>query len=146
MAVLNFTDELLTGLAELRVIAETRMRGRLLAQRPVPGQEDVLEDGTVVPLFDHEFEHETPFYCRYPGLAHETVRHSAGTSIVESRLVVRVPFGRVYRPGDVLTILEDPDNPQIEGVVVRVASIDDQSQATAQRLLTEDFQSGVVSS
>lgn len=136
----------MAGLTELRAITETRMRGRLLARRPLPGQETVNDDGSVSPLYDAVFEHETPYYGRYPGLAHETVRHTSGSAVVESRLVIRVPFGRAYRPGDVLTILEDPDNPQMVGSVFRVASIDDQSQSTAQRLLCEDFQGGVVSS
>ena len=54
-----------------------------------------------------------------------------------------MPFGVAYRPGDIATILTDPDNPQLANTVLRVASIDDMSQATAQRLLCEDNQAGV---
>lgn len=133
-----------SALGRFRRRAESRMRGKLAVRRPLPGHETIGDDGSVIPLYDGTFEHETPYYGRYPGLAHETVRHTAGSTVVESRLVARVPFGQVYRPGDVLTVLEDPDNPQMVGAMFRVASIDDQSQATAQRLLCEDFQSGVA--
>lgn len=84
-----------------------------------------------------------PCYTRYPGLANESTFDSAGTSVVQSKLVLRVPFGVAFRPGDRATILTDLDNPQMAGTVLRVASIDDMSQATAQRLLCEDNQAGV---
>lgn len=84
-----------------------------------------------------------PCYTRYPGLANESTFDSAGASVVQSKLVLRVPFGVAFRPGDRATILADIDNPQMAGTVLRVASIDDMSQATAQRLLCEDNQAGV---
>ncbi len=83
-------------------------------------------------------------YVRYPGVAFETNRASAGVTIVDSRVIVRIPFGTVHRPGDRVRILTDPDNPQLVGTRYRVASIDDQSQATAQRLLCSDYQAGVT--
>lgn len=86
-----------------------------------------------------------PCYTRYPGLANESTFDSAGASVVQSKLVLRVPFGVAFRPGDRATILSDVDNPQMAGTVLRVASIDDMSQATAQRLLCEDNQAGVAS-
>ena len=76
-------------------------------------------------------------------MAFETAYDSVGVAISQSRVVVRVPFGTVYRVGDRVTIVSDPDNPQLVGTVYRVASIDDMSQATAQRLLCEDNQAGV---
>lgn len=85
-----------------------------------------------------------PCYMRYPGLAFENEHDSQGVTIVQSRVVARLPFGVIFRPGDLITILSDPDNPQMVGTVLRVASIDDQSQATAQRLLCEDNQAGVT--
>lgn len=85
-------------------------------------------------------------YVRYPGVAFETNKQSAGVTIVDSRVIVRIPFGPIIRPGDRVRILTDPDNPQLAGSVYRVASIDDQSQATAQRLLCDDLQAGVATS
>ena len=83
-------------------------------------------------------------YVRYPGLAFEQNADSQGVNVVQSRIVYRVPFGPIFRPDDVVEILTDPDNPQLAGTRLRVASIDDQSQATAQRLICEDNQSGVA--
>lgn len=82
-------------------------------------------------------------YVRYPGLAFESTFDSVGVTVAQSRVVLRVPFGPTFRPGDVATILSDADTPHLAGTVLRVASIDDQSQATAQRLLCEDNQSGM---
>lgn len=82
-------------------------------------------------------------YVRYPGLAFESNLDSVAVSVAQSRVVVRVPFGVAFRPGDVITVLSDPDTPHLAGTVLRVASIDDQSQSTAQRLLCEDNQSGL---
>ncbi len=83
-------------------------------------------------------------YLRYPGLAQEALREAAGGGVAQSRIVVRVPFGPVFRPGDRVTITSAPYIPHLAGTVLRVASIDDQSQATAQRLLCEDNQAGVA--
>lgn len=79
-------------------------------------------------------------YTRYPGLAQEQNPEAGGAAFTVSRLVVRVPFGVQCRPGDRVTVTADPDNPQMAGTRLRVASIDDQSQASAQRLLCEDYQ------
>lgn len=118
-----------------------RMRGTCQIDRPTGttgdgkgGVTETLESVATVPC-----------YIRYPGLAYESTYDSAGASVSQSRVVVRVPFGVVYRPGDRVTVLSDPDNPQLVGTVLRVASIDDMSQATAQRLLCEDNQAGVAS-
>lgn len=85
-----------------------------------------------------------PCYTRYPGMAFEQNFESAGATVVESRVVVRIPFGAVIRPYDEIEIITDPDNPQLAGTKYQVASIDDQSQGTAQRLLCRDRQAGVT--
>lgn len=85
-----------------------------------------------------------PCYVRYPGLAFEQNFESVGVTVVESRVVVRIPFGVVIRPKDEVEILADPDNPQLVGTRLLVASIDDQSQATAQRIVCRDRQAGVL--
>ena len=117
-----------------------RMRDSCVIVRPgLPvddGQGGVIE--SVTPVY------EGACYVRYPGLAFESNRELAGVEVVQSRVVVRVPFGPIFRPGDVVTILASPDTPHLAGTVLRVASIDDQSQATAQRLLCEDNQAGVA--
>lgn len=137
---MNFGEDLAGGLAELRDLAESRMRATCKIDRPTG--ESTSSTGVVTTTWTQVYAGKC--YSRYPGLAHESNRDSAGAQVVESRLVVRIPFGTVIRPGDRVTITADQDNPQLAGVVLRVASIDDQSQATAQRLLVEDFQSGVA--
>lgn len=120
------------------------MRGTCTIRRPLPGQEksDPTLPGRTIPTFDPEPVYVGNCYTRYPGIAHEQNPVFAGATDVVSRVIVRIPFGAVVRPGDVVTIDSDPDNPQLAGTPLRVASIDDQSQATAQRLLCEDFQAG----
>lgn len=82
-------------------------------------------------------------YFRYPGLAHPSIFDSIGVTVTQSRLVGRFPFGVEFAVGDVVTITSDPDNPNLAGTELTVSSIDDQSQATAQRLLLDDNQKGV---
>lgn len=79
-------------------------------------------------------------YARYPGLAHESTPEAGGHTYVEAWIVVRIPLGPAINPGDIVTITADPDNPGLNGTVLTVASIDVQSQATAQRLLCVDRQ------
>lgn len=117
-----------------------RMRARSDVDRPVGSEPDGRGGETV--LYERIVTDE-PCYFRYPGLANESTFDSAGASVSQSRLVGRYAFGPVYRPGDRVTVKSDPDNPQLVGTVLRVASIDDMSQATAQRLLCEDNQAGV---
>ena len=117
-----------------------RMRDSCSVVRPgLPvddGQGGVVPSSTPV--------YEGICYLRYPGLAQGAMLAAAGAGVAQSRIVVRVPFGPVFRPGDVVTILASLDTPHLAGTVLRVASIDDQSQAAAQRLLCEDNQSGVA--
>lgn len=116
------------------------MRGTCIIRRNTGTTTD--DFGAVTPTTETVYEGKG--YARYPGLAFEQNLESAGADITVSRIVYRIPFGAVVRPGDTLEVTADPDNPQLVGTVFRVASIDDQSQATAQRLLCEDFQSGVA--
>lgn len=127
-------------LARGRHIALVRMRGTCTVDRP--GTSTTNADGAVSATFTKIYQ--GCCYTRYPGLAQESNRDVAGTSVVESRLVVRIPFGVVVRPGDRITITGDPDNPQLVGTVLRAESIDDQSQATAQRILCSDYQAGAA--
>lgn len=126
-------------LARGRAAFEDRMRGTCTIVRP--GQATSDDDGTVTTQDADIYSGKC--YTRYPGMAFETNREAQGITVVDSRVVVRIPFGTKCRPGDVVTILTDPDNPQLVDCKYRVASIDDQSQATAQRLLCTDYQAGV---
>lgn len=147
-----FGTELAAGLAELREHAISRMRATCIIERP--GDDDTDENGVVTTSFtqiypDPDWPDDHPHadgkcYTRYPGLAWEQTPEVAGATIVSSRLIVRIPHGAVIRPGDRITIESDPDNPQMVGTRVRVESIDDQSQATAQRIVTTDYQSGAM--
>lgn len=122
-----------------RAAFERRMRGSCKIER-IGKPEPDGHGGSTTP---RETIFEGKCYLRYPGLAFESNFDSAGVTVAQSRIVLRVPFGPTFRPGDVVTILTDPDNPQLVDTVLRIASIDDQSQSTAQRLLCEDNQSGV---
>lgn len=89
--------------------------------------------------------YEGKCYTRYPGVAFEAAHNAAGIQIVDSRIIVRVPHSAPVIPVDsVVTMVSDPDNPKTVGTKYRVASVDDQSQSTAQRLLCVDTQKGVT--
>lgn len=144
--------ELGEALAEMRADAISRMRATCIITRPTGKIVTDLEGNDtreMVQVYpDPSWTEEHPHadgkcYLRYPGLAHEQSFDSQGTDVSQSRIVLRVPFGPVFRPGDVATITSDADTPHLTGTALRVASVDDQSQATAQRLLCEDNQSGV---
>lgn len=127
----------LTGvLAQGRAAFIRRMRASCLIT--VAGPIVTLPDGSTEPSSTTVYE--GPCYTRYPGLAFEQTPDVAGVTLTVSRVVVRIPHGTVVPVGAVVTIVADPDNPQMAGTKLRVASVDDQSQATAQRLLCEDFQ------
>ena len=122
-----------------RAAFERRMRATCVVTRVDGVTED--ENGYEVP--NTVTVYEGPCYFRYPGLAFESNFDSVGVTIAQSRLVGRFPFGPVFMVDDFVTVISDPDTPHLAGTVMRVASIDDQSQATAQRLLLEDNQKGV---
>jgi hypothetical protein len=73
-------------------------------------------------------------------LAFEQTPQAGGQVFVISRMVVRVPHGVSFLPGDVVTWVADPDNAVMVGKVLRVGSVDEQSQSTAQRLLCDEYQ------
>lgn len=116
-----------------------RMRATCTIRRVVGTTLDPLT-GADVPVYAVPDVYSGPCYTRYPGLAFEQNPEAGGAVYTISRLVVRIPHGAQVRPGDLVTIDADPDNPQMAGTTVRVASADDQSQASAQRLLCEDYQ------
>lgn len=99
--------------------------------------------GQMVPSRSLIFEGKC--YTRYPGVAFEAAHNAAGVQIVDSRIIVRVHHSAPVIPVDaVVTMIADPDNPKTVGTEYRVASVDDQSQSTAQRLLCVDTQKGVT--
>ena len=136
---MTFANELIAGLTELRRHAEERMRGTCRIARVVGTT--VGDYGEEVPVWETVYEGKC--YLRYPGLAFESMFDSVGVTVTQSRLVARIPVGAGSFVADVITVLSDPDTPHLAGATLRVASIDDQSQATAQRLLCEDNQKGV---
>lgn len=146
-----------------RNVADLRehARGRFEAKRfrgeikiEVRGEQET-DRNTGVVATDWTLLYQGPFYARYPGLAWEQTPDVAGQTMAVSRIVVRIPFPE--RSGDSwktdppkvpvgarITVVSDPGNEQFAGTVLRVASIDDQSDATAQRLFCEDPQSGTT--
>ena len=121
---------------------ERRMRATCRVERPTGGL--VYDPVLMVDVPEVVLVSEPRCYVRYPGIAFEQSPEVAGAVLAQSRVVLRVPFGVQYRPGDVVTVLSDPDNPQMVGARLLVESCDDQSQATAQRLLCTDEQTGVT--
>lgn len=136
---MSYISELIGGLNELRGHAEARMRGTCKIERVVGTTVD--DTGKEVAVIESVYDGKC--YIRYPGLAFESTFDSAGVTVTQSRVVARIPFGPVIAVDDVITIVSDPDAPHLAGATLRVASIDDQSQSTAQRLLCEDNQKGV---
>lgn len=139
-------------LARARRKFESRMRATAVVTRAT-GNMTTDADGYEVPEFvqvypnpdwpaDHPHK-DGKCYFRYPGLAFESNFDSVGITVAQSRLVGRFPFGVTFAVDDVVEVLSDLDNPRFVGMVFRMASIDDQSQATAQRMLLEDNQKGV---
>lgn len=134
-----------------RAKTEQRMRATAVVTRRDGMELD--DDGYEVPSVrqvypDPSWPDDHPYvqgkcYFRYPGLAFETDYDSAGLTITQTRMVGRFPFSVEFKVGDVVTIVSDPDNPHLDGSELRVGSIDDQSQATAQRLLLDNNQRGV---
>lgn len=129
-----------TVLAAGRAAFLRRMRATVKIERP--GEPVTGPDARVTT--PRATLYEGPGYTRYPGLAFEQNPEVAGATLTLSRILVRVPHGIQYRPNDVVTIVADPDNPQMAGTELQVQSSDDQSQATAQRLLCSDPQSGAL--
>lgn len=97
---------------------------------------------------------DVPCYTRYPGVAFESSHPVGGIQLVDSRILVRIPHD--YRsegggwvpyviPVNAVIVWEsDPDNPKLVGTEYLVKSLDEQSQASALRVLCEDAQAGVV--
>ena len=125
-------------LAQGRAAFERRMRATCLIRRVTGSAID--EWGAEVPTYSEVYAGKC--YTRYPGMAFEQNPEVGGFNLTVSRLVLRIPFGPVVKPGDLVSITADVDNPQMVGSPMRVASVGDQSQATAQRIQVEDFQNG----
>lgn|SRR5690625_1555871 len=134
-----------------RARTERRMRATAIVERKVgttvddygfevPDLQQIYPD----PSWPDDHPHaDGKCYFRYPGLAFETDYDSVGVTITQTRIVGRFPFAVEFEVGDVVTIVNDPDNPYMAGTELRVASGDDQSQATAQRVLLDNNQKGV---
>jgi hypothetical protein len=144
--MVSVADEISTKVALWAADAREQFLGRMRATLSItrPDMAHPLENPVTQQVtYDGPEVYTGPGYLRYPGLAQETSPVAGGSTQADSRIVVRVPHGIAFRPGDQVKVLADPDNPQLVGTVVWVASIDDQSQATAQRLLCVDRQQGV---
>jgi hypothetical protein len=136
------------ALSVLRPIARERMRATCTIDRP--GVVVTAPDGEVTcpatriypaPTWGSSHpDYRGPCYFRYPGMAFEQTPQAGGQVFTLSRGVVKVPFGVAFMTGDVVTVVSDPDNAAMVGKVLRVGSVGDQSQATAQRLLCDEYQ------
>lgn len=136
-------DDLAAALPDLRAAARSRMRATCTIRRVASVSTDATTGAPTVTWVAPD-PYVGACRTRYPGLAHEQTPEVGGATVVASRLIVHIPHGTQILPGDRVRIDSDPDNPIMVNAVLRVASVDDQSQATAQRLLCEDYQAGVL--
>lgn len=112
-----------------------------------------MDTGEVTPYRETLYT-DVPCYVRYPGVAFESNHPVGGIQLVDSRILVRIPHDYRTETGDwmpymipvkaVIVWESDPDNPKLVGTEYLVKSLDEQSQASALRVLCEDAQSGVV--
>lgn len=134
-------------LSVLRPLATARMRATCTVDRP--GAPTTDNDGNVTvtatriypdPAWDDDHPYATgPCYARAVS-AMSTDTDAGGRLIDVTRIIVRVPHGVTFWPGDVVTWATDVDNPGMVGKALRVTSVSDQSQGTAQRLACDDYQ------
>jgi hypothetical protein len=132
-------DELDAVLDEAREAMQSRMRTDLTIERPgdpVTDPETGKVTTPLVPVWAGKG------YVRYPGVVFEETTTTGGFRFVASRLMVRIPVDPEILPGDVITIVRDRHNSNLNGRQVAVESTDDQSQATAQRVLVTSYQAG----
>ena len=139
----GFGAALTDALPELRAMAESRMRATCTIVRDDPESDPVVDDDGAVTV------PTVPVYAgkcriRFPGMASGRIADASGATVVTTRPVVSVPVGTDVQVGDVVTITADLDNAHVVGRRYRVEATDEQSQATAQRLVCMDYQAGVA--
>lgn len=135
------------ALSVLRPLMTARMRATCTIDRP--GAPTTSADGEVTctatrmypdPGWEDDHPYSAgPCYARVASLV-ATAQEAGGRLVTVSPVVVRVPHGVTFWPGDVVTWVTDVDNPGMVGKVLRVTSVSDQSQGTAQRLTCDDYQ------
>lgn len=123
-------------IADARVVAEGRMRGTVRIER-LTGP-PVTDPDTGEVTHARELVYEGGSRSHYTGTPWPETP-DVGESLRWRRPVfVSIPFGPVIRVGDHVTILTDPDTPQIVGNEYRVVEPGNASQETAQRVLCHD--------
>src|SRR5699024_550992 len=127
------------SLAHARERFESRMRGKCRIERVTGTEVDDHGRETVTT----EVVYEGKDYVTYDGVPFESTFDSAGVSVIQGRVELVVPVGTDARADDVVTILSDPDSPDLAGADFRIASEVPRSQGTRKRLLLEDNQKGV---
>lgn len=130
-------------LARGRTIDRMTMRAVVKIERPTGNLATDPTTGKVTPSYV-VVSTGHPARIRVPGLAYESTSDVATADIVKARVIVRVPYNAGIRPGDRMTVLSDPDNPQTVGVRYVVESTDRESQGTSLRCHVTDIQEGII--
>ena len=124
-----------------RAAFESRCRARCKVTRST-GEMVEDDDGYEVPEIVIVYA-ELPCYLSYDGVPFESTSDSQGVTVTQGRVELVTSTGRDLAVDDVVTMLDDPDNPDLVGAQYRVASQVPRSQGTRQRVLLEDNQKGV---
>lgn len=121
------------------ITRQRRRRARLLAQdeclvERVTGEEVIDDEGRITVVRTTVYEGPCRVRTYQP---YETVRESAGASVVEQRYSVHVPVtAGPFRPGDLVTIVGGQS--LAVGSRYRIAGIHEETHQTAQRLLVDE--------
>ena len=130
-------------MARMRVSRAARRRAVML----MPGEIEIRRfygktrtvPGSLKPVRDSEVVYRGPGKVQSYE-AHEQPVEVAGSSVTVIRTRIDVPIGEGYapRPGDIVRVLENPDDPELVGRKFRLASTAPfKSSATAYRVFAD---------
>jgi len=132
---MDLAAEISAGLPGMRRQAEALMQETVVVRRPT-GETTTDEDYNVVPVFDVVYQGKARSSTFE---AYETNAEAAGATAVVSRIRYSFPVGSFKaRPGDVVTVVECPVDPMLEGRSVRLANETPvKTHATAYRVFAD---------
>ena len=144
----NFGTELAEDLADLRELAEMRMTTSLVIERKTATTAPTLENGfkttdVLVPVYG---SHAAPGkgWVRFQQMLGGALQAKGGGNVeVYGNATLHIPWDAPpARPGDLVTILASPHNPNLNGKQLVIASSEPNSMATAARYSVKDSQAG----
>jgi len=144
----NYGTELAVDLADLRELAETRMTTSLVIERKTGTTEPTLKNGfkptdIVVPVYGTRQAPGKGWVRFQQMLGGALLARGGGNVEVYGNATLHIPWDAPpARPGDVVTILTSPHNPNLDGKQLVIASSEPNSMATAARYSVKDSQAG----